>query len=241
MVGDNPVMGGMGVAIDTREAASALRWWLEAGVDIAIQENPRNWFDRVASPPEAPADEGTTSAQPLPDTLQAFQHWLATSPDAPLASSSKPVLPQGAQGAEIMLLSEPPKREELASALPIGGQSAQLMERMLAAIGMVGQAYSANLACFHSPGARLSPNQLEQCAAAARTHIALAKPKRLLLLGDTPSRALLGKPLLESRAHVHKVEGVRTVATFHPRQLLERPSDKRLAWQDLLLLTEEAL
>jgi DNA polymerase len=35
------------------------------------------------------------------------------------------------------------------------------------------------------------------------------------------------------------VEGVRTVATFHPRQLLKRPSDKALAWKDLLLLTEE--
>jgi DNA polymerase len=113
------------------------------------------------------------------------------------------------------------------------------MERMLAAIGMSGQAYSANLACFHSPGARLSPKQLEDCAAAARQHIALAKPKRLLLLGDTPSRALLGKPLLQARGHIHRVEGVRTVATFHPRQLLKRTSDKALAWKDLLLLTEE--
>jgi DNA polymerase len=233
-------MGGQGVAIDTREAASALRWWLESGVDIAIQEDPRNWFERAASPPQAAGDQRTAAEQLLPDTLQAFQDWLASSPDAPLASGSKPVLPQGAEGAEIMLISEPPKREELASGLPIGGQSAKLMERMLAAIGMAGKAYSANLACFHSPGARLSPKQLEQCAAAARTHVALARPKLLLLLGDTPSRALLGKPLLESRAHVHKVEGVRTIATFHPRQLLERPSDKRLAWQDLLLLTEEA-
>ena len=140
-----------------------------------------------------------------------------------------------------MLMSEPPTLEDLASGLPIGGESAELMERMLAAIGMAGKAYSASLSCFHSPGARLSPKQLEQCAAAARRHIALAKPKRLLLLGDAPSRALLGRPLLEARAHVHKVEGVRTIATFHPRQLLKRPSDKRLAWQDLLLLTEDAL
>jgi DNA polymerase len=104
---------------------------------------------------------------------------------------------------------------------------------------MTGQAYRANLACFHSPGARLSPKQLEQCAAAARKHVALAKPKRLLLLGDAPSRALLGRAMVEARGHVHKIEGVRTVVTFHPRQLLKQPSHKRLAWQDLLLLTEE--
>jgi DNA polymerase len=231
-------MGGSGVAMDTREAASALRWWLEAGVDGAIQENPRNWFERQAA---AQADEPQSPApEPLLDSLDAFQRWLTTSPDAPLASRSKPVAPQGAEGAEVMLISEPPTREELASGLPIAGQSAELMERMLAAIGMGGQAYRANLACFHSPGARLSPKQLEQCGAAARKHVALARPKRLLLLGDAPCQALLGKPLVAARGHVHKVEGVRTVATFHPRQLLKRSSDKRLAWQDLLLLTEEA-
>jgi uracil-DNA glycosylase len=239
MAGKTCLMGGLGVAMDKREAASALRWWLEAGVDAAIQEQPRNWFEREAAP--APGDEPPSAAEPLPETLEAFQQWLSTSPGAPLAAArSKPVLPNGAEGAQVMLISEPPSRDELASGLPIGGEAAELMERMLAAIGMAGQAYSANLSCFHSPGARLSPKQLEECAAAARKHVALARPKRLLLLGDVPSRALLGKPLVEARAHVHKVEGVRTVVTFHPRQLLRRPSDKRLAWQDLLLLTEEA-
>lgn len=229
-------MGGTDIAIGTYEA-SALRWWLEAGVDIATQESPRNWFAGPASAPRG-ADEPPRASGALPDTLEGLQQWLATSPEAPLAARSKPVLPQGTEGAEIMLISEPPTREEVASGLPVAGESAELMDRMLAAIGMAGQAYSANLACFSSPGARLTQKQLEQCAAAARTHIILARPKRLLLLGEAPSRALLGKPLLEARAHVHKVEGVRTIATFHPRQLLKRPSDKRLAWQDLLLIEE---
>jgi DNA polymerase len=229
----------MGVVMDMHEAASALRWWLEAGVDTAIQEDPRNWFERQTAALDG-TDEPASAPEASPDSLEAFQHWLATNPDAPLASKSKPVLPVGAEGAEVMLISEPPARDEIASGLPIGGESAELMERMLAAIGMAGQAYSANLACFHSPGARLSPKQLEQCAAAARKHVALARPKRLLLLGDAPSRALLGKPLVDARGHVHKVEGVRTVATFHPSHLLKRSEHKRLAWQDLLLLTEEA-
>ena len=223
--------------MDAREAASALRWWLDAGVDIAIQEQPRNWFE--SGPVPQSGEEQAPAAEPVADSLDGFRQWLA-SPEGPLASRSRPVLPQGAEGAEIMLLSEPPARDELASGLPIGGESAQLMERMLAAIGMAGEAYSANLACFHSPGARLSPKQLEQCASAARKHVALARPKRLLLLGDAPSRALLGKPLVEARGHVHRIEGVRTVATFHPSHLLKRTEHKRLAWQDLLLLTEDA-
>ena len=229
-------MGGSGSAIDEREAASVLRWWLEMGVDVATQESPRNWFERSAPPPRV---EEPSEPAALPDSLDGFREWLA-GPQAPLASErARLVLPQGSEDAEVMLLAEPPTRDELASGQPIGGEAAVLMERMLAAIGMAGQAYSANLSCFHSPVARLSPKQLEKCASAARRHVALARPKRLLLLGDAPCRALLGKPLLQARGHVHKVEGVRTVATFHPRQLLKRPSDKPLAWKDLLLLTEE--
>lgn len=232
-------MGGPGIATGKREAASALRWWLDAGVDAAIQEHPRNWLERAPAVART-SEEPAPAPAPLPETLEAFQQWLSASPEAPLASrSSKPVLPQGAEGAEVMILSEPPTREELADALPVGGASAELMERMLAAIGMAGKAYLANLACFHSSGARLSPEQLEKCAVAGRRHVALARPKRLLLLGDLPARALLGKPLLQARGHVHKIEGVRTIATIHPRQLLKRPSDKALAWKDLLLLIEE--
>jgi uracil-DNA glycosylase family 4 len=229
-------MGGSGIAADMRDTESALRWWLEAGVDVAVQEEPRDWLS--PSPVLPAVDVPETAAPPPPATLEEFRQWL-TGRDAPLASGSKPVLPQGARGAEVMLLAEPPTRDELGSGTPIGGEAAELMKRMLAAIGLQDSAYSANLACFHSPSARLSASELEKCAAAALRHVALAAPKRLLLLGDAPCRAVLGKALLEARGHVHKVEGVRTIATFHPRQLLKRPSDKALAWKDLLLLMEE--
>ena len=240
MVQQDGRMGGSGIATTRREDASALRWWLEAGVDVAIQEDARNWLERAPAVGRV-REQPRPAPAPPPETLEEFQQWLSGSLDAPLHSrTSKPVLPRGAEGAEVMILSEPPSREELADSQPVGGASAELLERMLAAIGMTGRAYLANLACFHSSGARLSPEQLDQCAAAARRHVALARPKRLLLLGDLPARALLGKALPEARGHVQKIEGVRTVATIHPRQLLKRPSHKALAWNDLLLLIEEA-
>jgi DNA polymerase len=229
-------MGGTGIATDTREVASALRWWLEMGVDVAVQENPRDWLQ--SRPPAEPVRDEAPAH--LPETLEAFREWLATSPDSPLASPrSKPVLPKGKEAAEIMLISEPPTRDELATGQPIGGAAAELMQRMLQAIGLAGTDYSANLACFHSAATRLSPEQLEACAAAARRHVALVRPRRLLLLGEMPARALLGKALPQARGHVYKIEGIRTVATFHPRQLLKRPQDKRLAWEDLLLLMDD--
>ena len=135
------------------------------------------------------------------------------------------------------MLSDAPALEDHASAQPIGGDAWKLAEKMLAAIGLnADQAYSASLSFFHAPGSRMSENDRAACAGIARKHIALVKPKRLLLLGDGPCRALLGEPLARARARVHQIEGIRTIATFHPRWLLQRPSDKALAWRDLLLL-----
>jgi DNA polymerase len=136
-----------------------------------------------------------------------------------------------------MLLAETP---EDASGGPISGDSWELAKRMLAAIRIpVDQAYSATLSFFHAPGARMSAGERETLAEIARRHIRLVAPRRLLLFGDGPCLALLGKRLIDARGHVHKIEGVRTVATFHPSHLIKRPLDKSLAWQDLLLLMED--
>jgi uracil-DNA glycosylase len=236
-------MGGEGNGIGAAEAASALGWWLEAGVDLAIQEEPRNWLkSKTVTAETAPeAMPSPAAEQQVPETLDLFRDWLGTAEALPLAGSgARRVLPQGIENAPIMLLADAPSGEEAAAGQPIAGDAWQLTERMLAAIGLSAEdAYTANISCFHAPGARMSDMELESCAALARRHIALAKPQRLLLLGDGPALALLGKPLAAARGHVHKIEGVRTVATFSPRHLINRPSDKSLAWKDLLLLMED--
>jgi len=237
-------MGGEHDRLTAAEAASVLSWWIEAGVDVAVQDAPRTWFGAGTSAPALDAITAEVSepvAQTLPESLEAFRSWLGESPTLPFAKgNSRRALPKGAEAAEIMLLADMPTAEDVAGGQPIAGQAWELTERMLAAIGFTAdQAYVGSLTCFHSPGTRLAGDDLEACAAIARRHISLAKPKRLLLLGDATSRALLGKPLTASRGHVHKIEGVRAVSTFHPRFLLDRPSNKALAWRDLLLLMEE--
>ena len=238
-------MGGEVDSIGVAEARSALTWWLDAGVDIAVQEEPRNWLkppapraQPKAAPEPAPAPN---IAQPTHETLTELQNWLASTTQLPLASTTaRRIMPQGPENAAIMLLSDAPTLEDFAAGQPIGGDAWELAKRMLAAIKIpTDQAYSASLSCFHVPGSRMSPADREACAEVARQHIRLAKPKRLLLFGDGPAQALLGKPLPLARGHVHKVEGVRTIVTFHPRQLINQPSNKSLAWKDLLLLMED--
>jgi uracil-DNA glycosylase family 4 len=245
MAGTVTAVGGDLETIGFAEARSALAWWLESGVDTAVQEEARDWL--AAPPPKAlrtltdePAPQPNLVA-PSHETLSELQQWLASSTQLPLASdTARRILPQGPQDAAVMLLADAPALEDFGAGRPIGGDSWTLATRMLAAIGIdAEQAYVASLACFHVPGKRMSSEERQACADIARKHIALAKPKRLLLLGDGPAQALLGKPLVQARDHVHKIEGVRAVATFHPRQLIKRPLDKSLAWRDLLLLMED--
>jgi DNA polymerase len=229
--------------IGIAEARSALAWWLDAGVDVIVQEQPRDWLAPPAQRKPAPAEAAPVAnvAQPSHDTLAGLQQWLASSAQLPVASASaKRILPHGPEDAAIMLLADAPALEDFTAGQPIGGDAWELTKRMLAAIKIpVDGAYSASLSCVHAPGTRMSPAEREACAEIARNHIKLARPKRLLLLGDGPAQALLGKPIAQARGHLHKIEGVRTVATFHPRALIQNPARKADAWKDLLLLMED--
>jgi DNA polymerase len=233
--------------IGIAEARSALAWWLDAGVDCAIQEDPRNWLKPHSRPGTVPG-QGQSLAEPAPnivqpshETLAELREWLASSAQLPLASATaRRILPHGPENAAVMLLTDAPSLEDYAAGQPIGGDAWELAKRMLAAIGIeADDAYCASLTPIHAPGARLNSRDRDDYAEIARRHVRLAKPTRLLLLGDGPSQALLGKPVAQARGHVHKIEGVRAVATFHPRHLIKRALDKRLAWQDLLLLMED--
>ena len=242
-------MGGevqsIGADLSWAEARSALAWWLDAGVDVAVQEEPRDWLKPAPARTQAQAAPEPAAAAniapPSHETLGELQDWLASSMQLPLASpTARRVLPQGTEDAAIMLLTDAPSFEDFTAGQPIGGDAWELMKRMLAAIRLAPeQAYTAPLNCIHVPGTKLSPADRDTCAELARKHIKLVRPKRLLLLGDGVATALLGKPVAQARGHIHKIEGVRTVATFHPRHLIKRPLDKSLAWKDLLLLMED--
>ena len=223
--------------IDRRAAAELLGWWLDSGVDVAVTEQPRDW--RAVGTKAMPTAAGRTEGAPLPGDLAAFRAWLGEATDLPLAvPGGVRAAPRGEAQAEVMLVTDMAALDSQSE--PLGGEAWELARRMLAAIGIAPErAYLANLSCFSGPGVRLGGPDLDRCAEIARHHIALVQPKRLILLGDLPTKALLGGSVAQKRGKVHKVEGVRTIATFAPAWLLNRPADKALAWRDLLLLMEE--
>ena len=236
-------MGGEMQAVGRAEAESLINWWQEAGVGAPVGESPRDWLKAVSRPAASDLPSAPNVAEPSHETLSELRDWLASSVQLPLASATaKRILPHGPENAAVMLLSDAPSLEDFASGQPMGGEAWKLAGKMLSAIGLDSdQAYSASLSFFPTPGARrMSDDDRAASAEIARKQIALVKPERLILFGDAPARALLGEPLTRARGRVHRIEGIRTIATFHPRWLLQRPSDKALAWRDLLLLMSES-
>ena len=239
-------MGGELDRIGAAELRSAMAWWLESGVDVITGGESGGWLKPDALPgaapakPSAPVEAPQPSRPALPETLEAFTGWLSEAADLPFAErSARRVLPLGAEAPPLMLLGDMPAPDGNPDEGPIGGDAWVLMQRMLAAAGIdAAQAYRATLSCFHRISGLGRGPELQACADLARRHIALVKPANLLLLGDAPCRALLGKPLAAARGHVQKIEGVRTIATFHPSFLIMHPLQKEAAWSDLLLLTE---
>ena len=122
----------------------------------------------------------------------------------------------------------------------MGGETGALFDKMLAAIGR--DRSSIWLAPFATirPVGRVPQDALRRLTAIARHQISLVAPKRLLIMGDTPSRALLGTEVIPARGEFHSLNlgppTVEAVATYHPRLLLERPACKAQAWKDLQLL-----
>ena len=233
--------------IDAAGAASVLQWWSDAGVDILVDEAPRDWL-RVKPrplPAEAPAAQPAQPAEEqLPGQLELFRGWLRDSDTLPFASASaRRVCPAGDPAAGLMIVTDMPASEDCSAGTLLSGDVGKLFDRMLEAIGRDrGTIYLASLSCLRSPDGRFSTEAASQCATLARHHIGLAAPKALLLFGDAPAKALLGMAMSQARGRWHEVAThagpIRTIVTIPPDFLLKQPSAKAHAWADLQLLMQ---
>lgn len=224
-------------------AQSALSWWEEAGVDTLVGETPRDWL-KPAPKASAPEPAAAPAAE-LPDTLEAFRAWFVDGAALPLDAPAAPRLgPAGDPAAALMVMVDMPGAEDFAAGTLLAGEAGALFDKMLAAIGLGRETiYLASLSPLRTPAGSLDAKQAEALAAIARRHIALAKPRALLLFGDACSKALVGPAVPGARGRWHELatpEGtVKTLVTIKPEKLIGMPKLKAHAWADLQLLMEE--
>jgi uracil-DNA glycosylase family 4 len=248
-------------------AAAALAWLAEMGADEIIGDTPVNRM--VAAP--APAAATVTAARPVAAAVQAARKGEApadlascsTLAEIEAALSAFDACPlkktatnlcyaDGNPSARVMLVGEAPGRDEDIQGKPFVGRSGQLLDRMLAAIGLDRKADDRDSAVFitntifwRPPGNR-TPTEAEtaMCLPFLLRTIEIQKPDVIVCLGATPAHRLTGRSdgILKLRGKWTEatVSGrkIPLLPTLHPAYLLRQPAQKRLAWRDLLSLRQ---
>ena len=102
--------------------------------------------------------------------------------------------PEAATSARIMLIGEAPGRDEDLQGKPFVGRAGQLLDRMLAAIGLAEEhVYITNTVYWRPPGNRTpTPEEIEACAPFLARQIELLSPSVLVLLGGAAAKTILG-------------------------------------------------
>lgn len=152
----------------------------------------------------------------------------------------------GDPGARVMILGEAPGDEEDRQGRPFVGRAGQLLDRMFAAIGLSRTAvdaaqalYVVNVLTWRPPGNRdPSPDEILVSMPFVRRHVELAAPDLIVLMGNIPCQAALGRRgILRLRGQWVEAFGRPALPMTHPAYLLRNPAAKREAWADLLSLS----
>jgi uracil-DNA glycosylase len=271
--------------IDPYAARDLLAFYVEAGVDAVLDEEPVDRFADPASPsplmegslaegeraggpsvkqrppsptlphkgggsgrlspslppPDAAAAEAREAARQA-QSLEELRAMLEAFEGCGLkATATQLVFADGNPEARLMLVGEAPGRDEDLEGRPFVGRSGQLLDRMLAAIGLDRTSvYIANVVPWRPPGNRTpSPQETQVCLPFIQRQIELCDPEVLVCLGGPSAETLLGQK------GITKIRGrwfdygmgprtIRAMPTFHPAFLLRSPLQKRFAWRDFL-------
>ena len=165
------------------------------------------------------------------------------------------VFSDGNPKAQIMVIGEAPEAQEDIEGKPFVGQSGQLLDKILACIDLDRKSddmkcavYITNILNWRPPGNR-TPTKAEMDISypfIAR-HIALVKPKIIIICGSVAGKALLKREesMSKMRGSFHEIEigghSCLALTTYHPTYLLRTPAQKKAVWADMLMLQEKMI
>jgi DNA polymerase len=243
---------------DAKSIEALLAWYEAMGVDAVVGETPVDAFQLAAAPVSAPAKERPRAEPARPatadpvrglggvaGTLSELETLVAAFDGCALKRTAKSLcFARGSDNARIMFIGEAPGRDEDLQGRPFVGRAGQLLDRMLAAIGLTeADIYITNTVYWRPPGNRTpSPEEIEACAPFLARQIELLSPSMLVLLGGAAAKTMLGvtEGIMRLRGnwlnYRNATGEIPALATLHPAYLLRNPEKKRLAWRDLLTI-----
>jgi len=254
-------------APDPRNALALLAWQIELGATEAIGDAP---VDRYAAgagarrpqpvmreaAPNRPAPAAAADADPVASAraaaaaaldLPALAAALSVFEGCALKSGARNlVFADGRPGAAVMIVGEAPGRDEDLQGRPFVGRAGQLLDRMLAAIGLDRTAedparavYITNIVPWRPPQNRdPTGEEIAMMLPFVARHVELAAPEIVVLMGNISCQAALGRRgITRLRGGWTQAFGRPALPMFHPAYLLRNPRAKREAWADLLSLS----
>jgi uracil-DNA glycosylase family 4 len=195
----------------------------------------------VAAPDAAVMSARTEAGKA--ETLDALEATLAAFDGCSLKATAKNLcFYRGAAQARVMCIGEAPGRDEDLQGKPFVGRAGQLLDKMLAAIGLSEETvHITNIVYWRPPGNRTpTPQEAQICRPFLERQVELVGPDIVVLLGGAAAKHILDVPegIMRIRGKFRDVvigaRTVRAIATLHPAYLLRTPAAKRLAWRDLL-------
>jgi DNA polymerase len=147
------------------------------------------------------------------------------------------VFADGDPNARLMFVGEGPGADEDATGVPFVGKAGQLLNNMIAAMGLKREeVYIANIVKCRPPANRM-PEFVEAttCSQFLVEQIDIVRPQVIVALGATAATYLLGvrQSLSSLRGAWYSARGAKVAVTYHPAYLLRDPRQKGEAWKDL--------
>ena len=146
------------------------------------------------------------------------------------------ILGTGKEDADVVIVGESPGAPDADSEKPFMGPVGDLLVRILGAIDLKREeVYLTNVVKYISQGDELTPEILKFFTPFLEREILAIKPKLIISLGNTPTKALLNtkKSITQMRGEFYDFHGIKLIPTFNPAYLLRDASKKREVWEDM--------
>ncbi len=145
------------------------------------------------------------------------------------------LLGEGDISSKIIFITEPPSLEETIEQKFFVGAVGKMFERIITAMGLKRDLiYITSIAkCKNG----------ENCLDFLKNELTLLSPKVVVLMGDVSVKSILNADVKSKRATVMDYDGLKVIATYHPKTLVENQADKKLfwdVWEDMLLALKTA-
>jgi DNA polymerase len=186
-----------------------------------------------------PLSQARVAPEARAAALEAIRKDIGDCTRCPLAYAGRRtiVFGDGDPRARLMFVGEGPGADEDEQGLPFVGKSGQLLNNMIAAMGLArSEVYIANIVKCRPPANRApEPVEANTCTQFLARQIDVVRPEVIVALGATAAMYLLGvkQSLLSLRGKWHNVLGAKAAVTYHPAFLLRDPRQKGEAWKDL--------